>query len=87
MNTITQYSSTLKSLKKEYRRVALKLRETRHTKEACEDAGYLMYYPHLLTNLTELSDTYRIIKKDIRVYSQLLKEELKDEYLSTNSHK
>jgi hypothetical protein len=81
MDAITQYSSTLKHLKKECRKVALKLRSTRKTKVACEDAGYLMYYPHLLSDLIDLSDTKRIIRKDIRVYSQLLKEELKDEHI------
>ena len=79
MNTAIKYSLTLKQLKAKNRKVAITLRKTIATKEACEDAGYLVYYPHLLTNITTLKDEKSITKKDIRVYSKLLKKELKNE--------
>jgi hypothetical protein len=83
MNKISKYSSTLKKLKKEYKKVALQLRKIKQTKEACENAGYLAYYPHILLNISENSDNKSIIKKDIRVYSKLLKEEIKNEQTSS----
>ena len=82
---IQTYSSHIKALKKEGKKVALKLRSTLRTKEACEDAGYLVYYPHILEDLQELRDTKRIVYKDIRVYSKLLKEELKDAHRNKNN--
>jgi hypothetical protein len=78
MNTAQKYSLILKGLKKEYRRVAIKLRRTEWTKRSCEDAGYLQYYPHILDNLSEFKEVRQAVKKDIRIYSKLLKEELKD---------
>jgi hypothetical protein len=78
VNVVTKYSTTLKSLKKEYKKVSLNLRKTRLTKEACEDAGYLIYYPHIIEDISKLSDDHRIIRKDIRVYSKLLKEEIRN---------
>ena len=78
MNTKVKYSLALKQLKSEYKKVMLTLRRTKHTKQACEDAGYLVYYPHILTNISELKDNKSIIKKDIRLYSKLLKETLKE---------
>jgi hypothetical protein len=77
MNTVYKYSSVLNDLKKEYRKVSLQLRRVIKTKQSCEDAEYLGYYPHILVNLSLLSDDKRIISKDIRVYSKLLKESLK----------
>jgi len=79
MNTQTKYSIILKKLKREYKKVALTLRKTKQTKMACEDAGYLVYYPHILSNTSQLKDDKSIIKKDIRVYSKLLKQEYKNE--------
>jgi len=79
MNTQTKYSIILKKLKREYKKVALTLRKTKQTKMACEDAGYLVYYPHILSNISQLKDDKSIIKKDIRVYSKLLKQEYKNE--------
>lgn len=73
MKTKVKYSLTLKALKKEYKRIMLNLRKTTLTKVACEDAGYLIYYPHILTNISELKDNKSIIRKDIRLYSKLLK--------------
>jgi hypothetical protein len=77
MKTEVSLSQKLKKLKKEYKRIFIRLRRVERTKMACEDAGYLQYYPYLLTDISNLKDNKSIIRKDIRIYSQLLKRETK----------
>jgi hypothetical protein len=79
MNNVLKYSQTISALKKEYKRISLRLRKTRQTKKACEDAGYLMYYPSILSKLSEFTELKKDIHHDIRTYSQLLKEEINHE--------
>ena len=59
--------------KRQYKKVSLTLRKSLRTKEACEDAGYLMYYPSILDTIEECKDYKRILRKKIRYLSKVIK--------------
>ena len=68
-----KYSITLKILKKEFKNTSIKLRKLQLTKTACEDSGYFNFYPFILQDLAQIRAIKSVIKKDIKVYSKLIK--------------
>jgi hypothetical protein len=63
----------LQNYKRHYKKISLILRKTLKTKEACEDAGYLMYYPNLLSTIEDCKDSHRILRRKIRYLSRVIK--------------
>lgn len=74
MNTIRQLEMQLESTVKVFKLSTLRLRQTITTKKACEDSGYLPYYPSFNSSISTLINDKRRLKSRIRLIAKELRD-------------